>query len=208
MSFYAELFDWIGIEPPAGAEKTLDQYAQWLIDEAIPAGGIGPREADRVLSRHIGDSLAFAQAWRDDLAPNELIDIGSGAGLPGIPLAILFPECQVTLLDRGGRRIRLLERAVRVLKLDNTSVVNRDATDMDELWRAMSFRGSLRLTAAADLIRKCLLPAGVAVFGFSTRPTPPPVPSLDGLHTELVEVPAEILGHSSWLLNIRHDGTG
>ena len=206
-SFYRELFEWIGVRPEVGTAQKLDRYADWLISEAIPAGGIGPREADRVLTRHIGDSLVFAQAWRDDMAPNELIDIGSGAGLPGIPLAILYPDCQVTLLDRGGRRIRLLERATRVLKLENVSIEDRDAQTLDELWRTITFRGSLRLESAADLITKCLMPTGVAVFGYSTKPEPPPVPGLEGLQIELVEGPTEILGHSAWLLNIRKDGT-
>lgn len=199
------VFDWLGFEPSEDQTRQLGEYAKWLVEEAIPAGGVGPREADRIWSRHIGDSLVFAAAWKDDLSPNELIDIGSGSGLPGIPLAILFPECQVTLLDRGGRRIRLLQRAVRVLDLDNATVVDRDAQTLDEKWRAITFRGSLRLASAAKLVRKCLLPDGVAVFGYSTKPDPDPVPDIDGINTKLNLVPPSVLGHSAWLLNMRLD---
>ncbi len=201
----SSIFDWLEVEPSPEQIELLDQYAAWLVDEAIPAGGLGPREGTRVWGRHVADSLAFAAAWRDELSPNELIDIGSGAGLPGIPLAIMFPDCQVTLLDRGGRRIRLLHRAVRVLGLENAVVEDRDAAEVSEPWRAITFRGSLRLAAAADLVRRCLLPGGTAVFGYSTRPDAPPLPSLPGIETELVSVPQVVLGHTAWLLNMRVD---
>ncbi len=201
-----QLFDWLEVDPTADQRVLLEQYASWLVDEAIPAGGLGPREGSRVWTRHIGDSLAFAQAWIGELSPNELIDIGSGSGLPGIPLAILFPDCQVTLLDRGGRRIRLLERAVRVLRLDNAVVRDEDAAALDERWRSMTFRGSLRLNDAATLVRRCLLPQGIAVFGYSTLPEPPPVPELEGISLDLRETPPGVLGHTAWLLNMRlHD---
>ncbi len=205
MELLDPLFDWLGLEPTNDQLALLDRFSSWLVDEAIPAGGLGPREGERIWTRHIGDSLAFAQAWVDDLSPNELLDVGSGSGLPGIPLAIVFPECQVTLLDRGGRRVRLLERAVRVLGLENALVRDEDALTLDERWRAMTFRGSLRLEVAAPLIRRCLMPTGVAVFGYSTKPDPPPVPRLQGMRTELQETPPRVLGHTAWLLNMRLD---
>ena len=104
---------------------TLQLYADWLITEAVPAGGLGPREGERLWQRHIGDSLTFAAGWSD--VPPEILDVGTGVGLPGIPLAVLFPDTMVTLLDRGGRRVRLVHRAVRILDLPNVVIAKGDA---------------------------------------------------------------------------------
>lgn len=125
--------------PPAGpgwrAEgadlELLARFARLLEQEALPAGAIGPSEASRLHDRHLHDSLGFAVAWQGEAAPEGLIDVGSGAGLPGIPLAILWPECEVRLVERSGRRARFLRRAARVLGLDSVSVVESGIEQLD-----------------------------------------------------------------------------
>ena len=74
---------------PSQLER-LDHYREWLITEALQAGGIGPDEPERVDVRHIGDSLLFAAGFDND--PARIVDLGSGVGLPGIPLAIPAPR--------------------------------------------------------------------------------------------------------------------
>ena len=76
---------WCGLELSQQQIDALSEYAEWLVAEAIPAGGLGPREASRIWDRHIADSLVFATAWRDVEVPHELLDIGSGVGLPESP---------------------------------------------------------------------------------------------------------------------------
>jgi 16S rRNA (guanine527-N7)-methyltransferase len=61
------------------------------------------------------DSLSITP-W---LQPGSLLDVGTGAGLPGLPLAIIQPEMEVTLLDSAGKKIRFIRHVGRVLKLDN-----------------------------------------------------------------------------------------
>ncbi|MCJ7726924.1 MAG: class I SAM-dependent methyltransferase, partial [Acidimicrobiia bacterium] len=117
-----ETAEWAGFPLTSAQETQLEVYAGWLRDEAIPAGGLGPREGERVWARHIADSLSFAAAWRNRTPPREILDVGSGVGLPGIPLAILWPDALITTLDRGGRRIRLLTRATRIVGLVNVDV--------------------------------------------------------------------------------------
>lgn len=104
----------------------LEAYRRFLEEEAIPAGGIGPEEADRLTDRHLHDSLGFAVAWQGEPPPERLLDIGSGVGLPGIPLAILWPDCRVSLIERSGRRARLLRRALHILQLRNTNVIEAE----------------------------------------------------------------------------------
>ena len=186
----------------------LEQFATWLIDEAIPAGGLGPRETERIWGRHVADSLSFAIGW--STPPVEILDVGTGVGLPGIPLALLWPETAVTLLDRGGRRIRLLTRAVHVLGLDNVHVAQGDAFDVADEWKAMTFRGSVRAPEAVGLAARMLTLDGTAVLGLSRRAEPPDrtrdllgIGTALGLGMSVEQVPGGILDGPAWLLIMR-----
>jgi len=186
----------------------LVNYAEWLITEAIPAGGLGPREAARVWGRHVADSLIFAGGWVT--APAEILDVGTGVGLPGIPLAILWPETAVTVLDRGGRRIRLLTRAVRVLGLENVSVAQGDVFDVADEWHGLTFRGSVRAPEAVGVAARLLGVPGTAVLGLSRREEEPDrsrdlvgVAEALGMEARVVGVGPEILDGPAWLLIMR-----
>src|SRR5690606_33665571 len=61
--------------------ELIDLYHQWILTEAVPAGGIGPAEVDRLPDRHLADSLLYARFFAP---PKRLWDLGSGIGLPGI----------------------------------------------------------------------------------------------------------------------------
>ena len=76
------------------------------------------RVPEQMVTQHLLDSLAVAPFVRGE----RLADIGTGAGLPGIPLALLNPERQVTLIDANGKKTRFLREAVRTLKLDNVRI--------------------------------------------------------------------------------------
>ncbi len=186
----------------------LERFAHWLETEAIPAGGLGPREGDRIWSRHIADSLTFAVGWTEP--PGELLDMGTGVGLPGIPLAIAFPDTIVTLLDRGGRRIRLLHRAVRVLNLPNVVIAQGDAFAVADEWGGLVFRASIPPPEAIGLANRILEPGSTAVLGLSTREEEPErardlvsLASALGLEAEIRQVPHELLDGTSWLLIMR-----
>jgi 16S rRNA (guanine527-N7)-methyltransferase len=200
---------WAGwdLEPPQ--VELLERYAAWLRQEAMPAGGLGPREGGRLWARHLADSLLFAAAWHGE-GPGELLDIGSGVGLPGIPLAILWPQSRVTLLDRGGRRVRLLYRAVRVLGLTNIMIAQGDALAVADEWEAIVVRGALRAPEVVGLSARLLNPGGTAVLGLSRQAEPPErtrdllaIAQALGLEPELLRVPTEILDGPAWLLIMR-----
>lgn len=200
--------EWAGHALDDQAREGLEAYALWLEAEAIPAGGLGPREGDRLWRRHIGDSLVFAAGWEEP--PTEILDVGTGVGLPGIPLAIMWPDTAVTLLDRGGRRIRLLQRIVRILGLHNVAVFQGDAFDVADDWAGIVYRGSIKANESVGLSAKLLDIPGTAVLGLSRRPEPPDrtrdlvgVAEALGLGAEVVGVPPTILDGPAWLLIMR-----
>ncbi len=83
------------------------------------------RDPEQMVSRHLLDSLALLP-W---LTGDSLLDIGSGAGLPGVPLAIARPDLEVTLLDSLGKRCRFLRQVRRELGLKNVRVVEARSED-------------------------------------------------------------------------------
>ncbi len=196
---------WAGFDLDDTQIALLETYADWLIEEAIPAGGLGGREGPRLWDRHVADSLVFATAW--PTPPSELLDVGSGVGLPGIPLSILWPDCHVTLLDRGGRRVRLVSRALRVLALPCTHAAQGDVFAVADEWEAITFRAAVTPMEAVGLSSKLLADSGTAVVGLSRRPEQPAaagdlvaMSEALGLRAEIRPVPTEILDGGAWLL--------
>ncbi|MFZ9249728.1 MAG: 16S rRNA (guanine(527)-N(7))-methyltransferase RsmG [Candidatus Nanopelagicaceae bacterium] len=94
-------------------EKIL-QYADLLESEGIKRGLVGPSEAHRIWDRHIENCLPLAKLFD----PNStVLDVGSGAGLPGIVIALARPDLEVTLMEPLKRRVDFLEEVLQVLQL-------------------------------------------------------------------------------------------
>ncbi len=102
------------------------RYVELLATDGVTRGLIGPRETSRLWDRHLLNCALVAE-----LVPErgELVDIGSGAGLPGIVLAMLRPGVQVVLLEPLLRRSVFLEECVTALDLPNATVVRARAED-------------------------------------------------------------------------------
>ena len=121
-----------------------------MLDRGIKHGLIGPRETERIWDRHILNSLAVA-----DLIPDgsSVVDVGSGAGLPGIPLAIVRPDLSVTLLESMLRRTTFLETVVPELGLaERVRVVRGRAEDHREQYDVVLARAVAPLDR---LVRWC-----------------------------------------------------
>lgn len=109
--------------------KTIRQYVDILVSRGVDWGLIGPREIGRLWERHIVNSIAL-----ESLIPEgcRVADVGSGAGLPGIPLAILRPDLEMTLIEPMLRRSNFLTEALDELGLDDrVTVVRGRAEDAD-----------------------------------------------------------------------------
>lgn len=109
------------------AVPALQQYEERLATVGLERGLIGPREVERLWDRHIINSAVLESCVPER---STVIDVGSGAGLPGIPLAIVRPDLRVTLLEPLLRRSVFLEETVAELGLsDRITVVRGRAED-------------------------------------------------------------------------------
>lgn len=174
--------------------ESFETFGWWLANEAMVSGGIGPREVDRIDTRHLADSLIFAHFVTN---PDVIWDLGSGVGLPGVPLAILFPETRFVLIDRSRRRTDLVNRAVRMLRLENVEVELADITKLDGEVGVMVSRASLPPGQLTGPVNAHLRPGGIAIVGGSWQAPP----MVDGWVTE--EVRLDALDRPVWFLMMR-----
>ena len=145
--------------PPEAAltvfEDRLDlaiRYVALLADTGISHGLLGPRERPRLWDRHVFNCAVISPLFGP---ASEVADVGSGAGLPGLPLAIARPDLDVTLIEPLLRRTRWLEEVVAQLRLENVSVVRARAEEMPNEHR-FDFVTARAVAPAAALARVAL----------------------------------------------------
>lgn len=112
----------LGVEVSPQQQEQLLAYLALLIKWNKAYNLTAVRNPDEMVSRHLLDSLSVVPHVRD--AGDNWLDVGSGGGMPGIPLAILFPERQFTLLDSNGKKTRFLTQVKLELKLANLQVIH------------------------------------------------------------------------------------
>ncbi len=111
-----------------GVELSKQQHAQLLAYLALlikwnkAYNLTAVRDPDEMVSRHVLDSLSVMPFIHSDT--QRWLDVGSGGGMPGIPLAILHPQKLITVLDSNGKKTRFLTQVKMELKLDNLNVIH------------------------------------------------------------------------------------
>lgn len=114
----------LGLDGDGALEAALARFLD-LIDAANPVYRLVRADRRRLVTHHLLDSLAAVPALRRVAPRATLLDVGSGAGLPGVPLALALPGVRVTLLERSARRAAFLRQVRRELALAGLTVVGR-----------------------------------------------------------------------------------
>jgi 16S rRNA (guanine527-N7)-methyltransferase len=179
----------LGLRIPAGMQEKLVEYlaliAKWNRVHNLTA----VRESAKMVSVHALDCLATVP----HLHAGSVIDVGSGAGLPGIPLALVWPHARVILLDSSHKKAAFLRQAVIELGLKNVEVV----CERVELWRPVE-RFDLVISRAFSDLSEFVKLAGSLCSADGL------VAAMKGVYPdeELAQIPATFKLHSALSLNV------
>lgn len=138
--------------------ESMSRYVDILVGQGVEWGLLGPREPERIWSRHIMNCAALLEVIGEGV---DVIDVGSGAGLPGLVIAIARPDLNVTLLEPLLRRFNFLKEAVDELGLDGQVLVERGrAEDLKQHFDVVTCRAVARLPKLLGLTMPLFLPDG------------------------------------------------
>ena len=138
--------------------EQFEKYYELLVEWNKVMNLTGITEFDEVMQKHFVDSVAAAK-YAEMEKVNSLIDVGTGAGFPGIPLKIVYPHIQVTLLDSLNKRIKFLEEVVDNLRLTGIETVHgraEDAAKKAEYREQFDLSVSRAVANLASLTEYCL----------------------------------------------------
>ncbi len=130
-------------------------YPEW--NEKINV--ISRKDIDNLYVNHILHSLAIAR-FLQPVAGTKFLDMGTGGGFPGIPLAILWPECSLHLIDRIGKKIKVAQTIANEIGLQNVTFQHGDIGECRSKFDFVVSRAVMRLDELLPLVRKNILPGG------------------------------------------------
>ena len=175
------------------SDAQLDALAAYVLllekwNKAINLTAV--RDPAQMVSRHILDSLAI----KDFVNFESLADVGAGAGLPGIPLAIIKPHLNVTLIDSVAKKTRFIQQAAAVLKLANVKVIHSRVEDLALTTEAVVARAFASPAKLASLTSHLLLPGGCLLAMVGQLPATAELAGISGfslLKTAKLTIPDE-----------------
>ncbi|MDR0949576.1 MAG: 16S rRNA (guanine(527)-N(7))-methyltransferase RsmG [Lachnospiraceae bacterium] len=136
--FPTEVFEkWLSQRRINFTDKQVSQieiYYELLLDWNQRMNLTAITQSDEVIEKHFIDSLTFLQLpFADPTKPLTIIDVGTGAGFPGLVLKIMCPSWSVTLLDSVGKKVRFLDTVIKELKIDKIETIHGRAEDLAQM---------------------------------------------------------------------------
>ncbi|MDQ3579611.1 MAG: 16S rRNA (guanine(527)-N(7))-methyltransferase RsmG [Actinomycetota bacterium] len=132
-------------------QELAERFVAMLGQHGVERGLIGPREVDRLWDRHVLNSAVIGERINEGV---RVVDVGSGAGLPGIPLAIARPDLSVVLLEPMARRVAWLDEVVETLELSSVTVL-RGRAEEPAIKARVSGADVVTARAVAPLAKLC-----------------------------------------------------
>jgi 16S rRNA (guanine527-N7)-methyltransferase len=129
---YQDTLNLLGIQLSSRQLAAFERYVQELLDWNTRFNLTAIRDLESIRSKHFLDSLTCILAWRDN-PPDSLIDVGTGAGFPGIPLKILQPSLQLTLVESVGKKAEFCRHLVCALGLDRVEILQSRAEEVGQM---------------------------------------------------------------------------
>lgn len=141
---------------PSISEKQKEQYT--LLGELYPEWNskinvISRKDIDNLYVNHILHSLAIAK-FNDFKAGSTILDMGTGGGFPGVPLAIMFPEVQFHLVDRIGKKLKVVDDIVARIGLDNVTTQHGDIKEVKGSFDFIVSRAVMDINELVPLVRR------------------------------------------------------
>lgn len=168
MDAFAAVLNELRMSLTPDQHAAFDLYARRLLEENVRTNLTSTRDREGLYRRHFAESLAILRVLEDravELSP--AIDIGAGAGFPGLPIKIVRPEIELTLLEATGKKTRFLETIVSELGLSGVRVVQGRAEDVArepahrEMYRLALARAVAPLPVLFELTLPFLAGAGI-----------------------------------------------
>ncbi|MDX2094956.1 MAG: 16S rRNA (guanine(527)-N(7))-methyltransferase RsmG [Alphaproteobacteria bacterium] len=140
----------------------LTDYVALLLKWNRAINLIGPATESQVWSRHIDDSSQIVELIPSGAA--SLVDLGSGAGLPGMVIALARPDLKVTLVEQDQRKAAFLKEAKRLLGLSNVTVEAMDLAKLTRRYDVVTARALAPLAQLLPMAHRLLQPGGTGIF--------------------------------------------
>jgi 16S rRNA (guanine527-N7)-methyltransferase len=157
---------------PSGLCAQLSTYLDLLLKWNARTNLTAIRDPEEIVRRHFGESL-FAAQYIDPNTPT-LLDVGSGAGFPGLPIAMIRPEIAVTLAESQNKKSTFLREVVRTLNLSNVEVwpARVETLPPTRQFHAVTLRAVDNMEAALPIAKARIAPGGQLVLLTTTDHTP------------------------------------
>jgi 16S rRNA (guanine527-N7)-methyltransferase len=164
--FHVKHEGWTVADLSSGQIAALGAFEDLLASHAIPRGMVASSDRDHIRERHVLDSLRAVAYLGSVNGP--VVDLGSGAGLPGIPVAVARPDLLLTLVEPRQLRVAFLELAIERLSLSNVRVSPRPAQEQPPDAEACLARGFGDLSRTWEVARGLLHADGSLIYWAGT----------------------------------------